>query len=221
MPKRALLERRPWLLTSLIAAIAYYLLIDAAFPGVYLFALQAGSLLLLAVYAILRHTASGGYIVAAIMGLSGFGAVAFELNSFVGIVLFAIGHTLAIGLYLTYRRESLTVSQIAAAVALFILTPLIFWRLPIDRGEALTFSIYGLLLGAMAATAWTSAFPRYRVGLGALLYVGAGIASIAQTGPLVGRAWPEFIIWPLFYLGHFLICTGIIQTLRGDQVGQN
>ncbi len=214
MPKRALLERRPWLLASLIAAFAYYLLKDATFPGVYLFLIQAASLVLLTVYALLRHSGGDARSVAGFMGLSGLGVVAVELDFYIGSVILVLALALGIGLFVKYRRENLESTQKAAAVALLLLTPLICWRLPVERTDALTFGIFGLALGAMAASAWASRFPRYRVGLGALLVVAAGIITIARAGPLLNSDWPGLAGWPLYYLGHFLICTGVIQTLR-------
>ena len=62
--------------------------------------------------------------------------------------------------------------------------------------------------------AWISDFPRYRVGTGALLFVVSDLLIFARLGPLEGSAIPEWLIWPLYYFGQFLICTGVIQSLR-------
>jgi len=218
MPKRALLERRPWLLASLITAIAYFLLKDATFPGLYLYVLEAAALMLLGAYALLRHSGRDARAVAGFMGASGIGVVSVELDFYIGALVLMLALALGIGLFVKHRRANLETTQKAAAVALLLLTPLICWRLPFERTDALTFGIFGLALGGMAATAWASRFPRYRVGLGGLLIVGAGIVTIGRAGPLHDSEWPGMVAWPLFYLGHFLICTGAIQTLRGGLV---
>lgn len=214
MPKRALIERRPWLLASLVLALAYFLLKDREFPGTYLFILEAGSLFLLAVYAMMRHDGKDGRIVAAIMFFAGIGVVAVELDQYIGILVLILAYALGIGLFVKYRRANMVPTQKVAAVSLLFLTPLICWRLPFDRADSVMLAIYGLSLGAMAATAWASRFPRYRVGAGALLQVFASIVSIATAGPLYAATWPDYVVWSAFYLGHFLVCTGTIQTLR-------
>lgn len=216
MPKRALAERRPWLLASLSAAIAYYVLKDADFPGAYLLGIEAGALLLLSVYAVLRHRDADARMLAGAMAAAGIGVVAIELDTYFGALALIIGNGLAIGLFVQHRRDALDGSQKLAAVALLALVPLICWRLPLDRDAATFTAIYGLSLGGMAGAAWTSAFPRYRVGVGALLCVGAGILGIAGDGVLAESALPSLFSWPLFYFGHFLVCIGVTQKLRAD-----
>jgi hypothetical protein len=215
MPRRALVERRPWLLASLAAAIAYYLLKDAEFPGVYLLLLEAGALITLAIYAILRHHDTDSRMLSGMMAAAGLGVVAIELWPYAGALLLIVANGLGIALFIGHRRETLEASQKAAAAALLVLVPVICWRLPLDRDVAITTAIYGLSLGGMAAAAWASSFPRYRAGVGALLCVGAGILGIAGQGVLDASRLPGLFSWPMFYLGHFLVCIGVIQTLRG------
>jgi uncharacterized membrane protein YhhN len=120
----------------------------------------------------------------------------------------------AITLYLRHRRERLTPTQKAAAVALLLLTPAIAYMLPYNRSIASSLGLYGLALGAMAASAWASSFPRYRVGAGAVLFVVSDLLIFASLGPLAQNAVPRLLVWPLYYLGQFLICTGVLRTLR-------
>ena len=95
-----------------------------------------------------------------------------------------------------------------------LLTPVLAWLLPADRAGAWSTALYGLALGAMAACAWMSAFPRYRVGIGAALFLASDLLLIAGTGPLMGDALPDVLVWPLYYVGQFLIAVGVVQTLR-------
>lgn len=37
-------------------------------------------------------------------------------------------------------------------------------------------------------------------------------------GPLALDTLPGLLIWPLYYLGQFLIATGVVQTLRGERL---
>jgi uncharacterized membrane protein YhhN len=97
---------------------------------------------------------------------------------------------------------------------MLLLTPLLGWLLPADRGEALNVALYALALGAMAASAWASVFPRYRVGAGAALFLVSDIMLFAEMGPLQGHIVPQILVWPVYYLGQLLIATGVALTLR-------
>jgi uncharacterized membrane protein YhhN len=108
------------------------------------------------------------------------------------------------------------------------------WKLALEQGRLLlvwrispfiAYSLagieaaaYSVLLSAMAAMAWNSNFPRYRVGMGAMLFVasdlllfgreGGALAHIPAIGPAIDPA-----IWYSYYAGMVLIATGIVQTL--------
>jgi uncharacterized membrane protein YhhN len=71
----------------------------------------------------------------------------------------------------------------------------------------------------MAAAAWTSSFPRYRVGLGAVLFVASDLLIFARMGPLAASALPGLLVWPLYYFGQVLIATGVVGELRARQDG--
>ena len=218
MPRRALIEKRPWLLASLVAAISYYFVKDTQLPGLYQMAWKGAGVALLAAYAIQRHGGRDGQAMALVMAFGALGDVLIELSLYAGAIAFLFGHVTAISLYLRYRREALTLSQKAAAVALLIATPIISFLLPADRAAALGVAVYALSLGGMAACAWVSSFPRYRVGLGAVMFVASDLLIFARIGPLENTALPDLLIWPLYYFGQFLICTGVISTLRNRQV---
>jgi hypothetical protein len=215
MPRRALVEKRPWLLVSLAAAIAYYVLKDAEFPGLYLLGLEGGSLLLLAGYSILRHNDADSRLLAGALAAAGIGVAAVELDVYAGALVLIFGNGLATALFLRHRRETPVLSQKLAALALVVLIPVICWSLPIDRSAALMTGIYGLFLGVMTGAAWASSFSRCRVGIGALLCAAAGILAIAGQGVLAESGMASLLSYPLFYFGHFTICIGVIGTLRG------
>ena len=99
-------------------------------------------------------------------------------------------------------------------VALLLLTPTIAWFMPADRAEAPSVALYALALGAMAASAWASVFPRYRVGAGAALFLLSDLLLFAEMGPLQGHIVPQVMVWPVYYLGQLLIAVGVAQTLR-------
>ena len=214
MPKRALIEHRPWLLASLIAGIGFWFLKDSHLPGLYQMALKGAGVALLAVYALARHKGADSRQIAAVMAFGALGDVLIELSLVVGAAAFLIGHLIAIHLYWQHRRPALPFSQKAAALAILVLIPAIAFLLPADRSQAMTVALYALGLSAMTATAWTSSFPRYRVGIGAVLFAISDLLIFARLGPLAASPIPGLLIWPLYYLGQFLICTGVIGELR-------
>ena len=214
MPKRALIERRPWVLASLVAGISFFFVKDGALPGLFKMAWKGAGVALLAVYALLRAPGTDGKLLAAVMACGAAGDMAIEIDLRAGAACFLVGHLIAIALYWRHRRDTLPLSQKLTAAALLVLTPVIAWLLPSDRSAAPTIALYALALGGMAAAAWSSAFPRYRVGIGAVLFVASDLLIFARMGPLQGSPIPGLLIWPLYYFGQFLICVGAVNYLR-------
>ncbi len=210
MPKRALIEKRPWLVMSLVAGVSYWLVAKGHTPGLLLVAWKGAGVAFLAAYAWAHHPSRNAHLLALVMALCAIGDMALEVNFTAGALAFMVGHLAAIALYLNNRRFGLTGSQKIAAIATLLGVPLIAWNLT----HAADVTLYALSLGGMAAAAWTSRFPRYRVGIGALLFVASDLLIFARMGPLASSALPGLLIWPLYYFGQFLICTGVIAALR-------
>lgn len=214
MPRRALNEKRPFLLASITAAAAFYWFQNAEVPELLVVALKGSAVALLAAYAFLRHSHRDARLLTWMLGLGALGDIAMQYDFTIGGLVFFLAHLFALTLFLGHRRDTLTASQKLAAVALLLLTPLIAWVLPQDRPAAPGIALYALALGGMAASAWASDFPRYRVGAGAVLFVLSDLLIFAQMGPLAESVLPRLAIWPTYYLGQFLICVGVIQSLR-------
>jgi uncharacterized membrane protein YhhN len=214
MPKRALIEKRPWLLASLAAGISFWFVRDAGLPGIQLMALKGAGVALLAVYALLRHRGADANTIALVMALGALGDVLIEIQLEWGALAFLAGHVVAIWFYWNHRRANLTFSQKLAALALLVLTPVVAFFLPIDRSAAPLIAIYATGLGAMAATAWTSTFSRYQVGIGAVMFVASDLLIFSKMGICATSPVPGLLIWPLYYFGQFLICTGVVGELK-------
>lgn len=212
MPKRALVEHRPWLLASIAAATAYYVLSNDPVGGLQLMLLKGLCVSLLAIYALRRHDSVDARLLALVMALSAVGDMAIELTFVAGGAAFFLSHCAAIALYLRNRRPDPTASQKLTGAALLVITPLVSWLLSGDL--AVTF--YALALGAMACFAWLSRFSRYRVGAGAVLFVVSDWLIFSRLGFMGENALADWLIWPLYFSGQLLIATGVIQTLRGD-----
>ena len=75
--------------------------------------------------------------------------------------------------------------------------------------------LYGLALGAMAATAWISRFPRRWVGVGAgAVRSCSDLLIFARMGPLAGSVAPDLLVWPLYLAGQAMIAVGVVMAER-------
>ncbi|MFN4019196.1 MAG: lysoplasmalogenase family protein [Erythrobacter sp.] len=218
MAKQALIEQRPWLLASVAAATAFYFLSDQpVFEGVWGLLAKGASVGLLALYALLRtphdrHRADRFLLVGTLL-LAAAGDVAIALWFEVGGALFAAAHCVAVALYWRNPRARHSPSQRLFSFALLVGTPVISYLL----SGVVAIAIYACFLGAMAASAWYSRFPRYRVGTGAVLFVVSDWLIFSQRGTVDFAPLPELLIWPLYYIGQVMIATGIVQCMRGEQ----
>jgi len=212
MPRRALIDHRPWLLAGIAMALAFWLLSDDALGGLFLIALKGSSVAALAAYALSRSRHPDALMVAAVMAVGAAGDVGIELSTVAGGALFLLSHLIAIALYLRNRRVRTVTTQKAAAAALIAGVPLAAWLL---THEPLAVT-YAVALAAMAATAWLSRFGRYNVGVGALLFVASDLLIFARLGEVLEQSLTSWFVWPLYYAGQFLIATGVIRTLRCD-----
>jgi len=212
MPKRALIEHRPWLLASIAAALAFYFVQDSVLAEIWRTAIKGLAVGCLAFYAIRRASGTNATLIAAVMMFGALGDMGIEFDFRLGGGLFFVGHLIAIWLYLRNPREHHAVSQTALAAALLVGTPLVSWFL---SGDAMV-TLYAAALGAMAATAWMSRFPRYRVGIGAVLFVVSDWLIFSNLGTFDLGVLPDYLIWPCYFGGQFLIATGVVQTLRHE-----
>jgi len=171
----------------------------------------------LALYVMVRvpHTRRGidGVMLVIALALASAGDIAIELDFVTGGVLFTAAHLVAAGLYLRNRHKRPSPTQKLMGTGLFIGTPLVSYAL---SGDPLV-AVYAGFLGAMAAAAWMSHFPRYRVGTGAVLFVVSDWLLFSRMGTIDLAPLPDMLIWPLYYAGQVMIATGIVQCLRGEQ----
>ena len=214
MSRRALAEKRPYLVLSFAVALAFYYLRWTAMPEFYLLPMKGAAVALLAVYCFVRHSSPDARLMGWAFGAAALGDMAIEIDRTAGALLFFLFHVLALGVFLRHRRELLSPTQSWVVGLVLLLTPVIAFFMPADRSQAWEVALYALALGAMASGAWASNFPRYRVGAGAMLFLASDFLLFAEMGPLAGSIVPQVLVWPVYYLGMFLICTGVIQTLR-------
>ncbi|WP_310531590.1 lysoplasmalogenase family protein [Novosphingobium sp.] len=203
---------------SVIAAIAFYLLRSADPMPVALIILKGTGVGMLALLSLLYGPGRNGAMLAGVMALGALGDMLIEFDTVAGAAAFLIGHLLAVVLYLRFRRERLTTSQMMLALVILVTVPFAGWSLPADRASAPMVLVYALALGLMAAAAWTSRFSRYSVGIGAVLFVLSDLLIFAEGGPLADSALPHLLIWPLYYIGQLMICLGVLGVLRREPI---
>ncbi|MBK8630109.1 MAG: lysoplasmalogenase [Sphingomonadales bacterium] len=197
------------ILAAAIVAGLTYLIADGQVNEDMMLVWKGLPVFLLSVYAARNAQNRDGWLIAMVMALGALGDVLIEIGLIPGALAFAAGHLVAIYLYSRHWRAETVVSQRMLGWMLVLFVPLISWQLTHDAGVA----VYGLILGCMAAMAWTSAFPRYRVGLGAIFFVISDLLIFAEMGPLAGQAWVGPAIWLLYFGGQVMIATGVVRAL--------
>lgn len=205
---------RLWLAASLAASVAYFVLRGGALQVDAETLLKGAGVGLLAVYAVRVAKGADGWLLALVMGLSALADMVLERDLRWGGATFAFAHIFAIVLYLRNPRASRSVSQVLAALALMLGTPLLAALLTMPQQGWGLAAIYSLFVGAMAASAWVSRFPRYRVGIGAVLFVISDLLIFAREGQRLPDGVTSWLIWPFYYAGQFLITIGVAGTLN-------
>jgi uncharacterized membrane protein YhhN len=172
---------------------------------------------LLAVYAALQARSTDGWLIALVMTFGAIGDVLLDAVGMTpGAVAFILGHIVAITLYLRNRRARLSLSQKWLATLVLPLSVLIaVWSVPQEARPLI--GTYTAFVSSMAAAAWISRFPRYRTGIGAMMFLFSDLLIFAQMGPLAGSAWAGFGVWGLYFAGQLLIVLGVSQTLAGNE----
>lgn len=176
---------------------------------------------LLAIWAATQARNTDGWLIAGALALGALGDLLLETHGFtIGGAAFAAGHAVAIALYLRNRRANPSPSQKLLGYLLAPATILISALLAAPAGQALSVGAYGAFLGIMAATAWTSRFPRYRVGIGAVLFVISDLLIFSRFGVLAESAVPGLLIWPTYFAAQALIAWGVVSQLGRETDGQ-
>lgn len=210
-----------WLFGIAVLAGASYSLtgwgiVDA---GAWQAAWKTSGVALLAAWAASRARSTDGWLIAAALALGALGDLLLEIveGFTAGGAAFAAGHAVAIALYLRNRRTNPSPSQKLLSYLLAPATILISALLAAPAGQALPVGAYAAFLGLMAATAWISRFPRYRVGIGAVLFVVSDLLIFSRFGVMKESFVPSLLIWPLYFAAQALIAWGVVQTLSSDQ----
>lgn len=170
---------------------------------------------LLALYAALNARGPDGWLLVLVMAFGAAGDMLLETHGLVtGALAFLAGHLTAIALYLRNRRPALGAADWSVAAAILALVPVISFLLPPDRAGAPLVALYAVGLGAMAAAAWLSRFPRSLVAAGALMFVVSDLLIFLRTGRPALDIFPMGLaVWSLYFAGQALIAVGVVRAL--------
>jgi uncharacterized membrane protein YhhN len=200
-------------MASLFFGLTYPILQHFGWPGIAETAWKVAGVGLLVPYTLRRHHSGEFAMLAVVLAFWALGDGLIEVERTWGALAFIAGHITAIALFLRHRRVKPVFSQKLLAAVLFLFTPLIAYFLPDNAASRAGIGFYALFVGGMAAMAWSSNFPRYRVGIGAVMFVISDLLIFARDGVLSN--WPPVstIIWYLYYFGVVAIAVGVVQTL--------
>jgi uncharacterized membrane protein YhhN len=194
---------------SLAFGLGYPLLWSWPLAPAALIAAKGAGVGLLAVAAAGSARTGDGWLLTLLLALGAAGDVLLEVEFGAGAAAFAVGHVVAILLYLRNRRAADMLDWAMAGLLPIAATviPAVLLR---GRPEAIPFAAYGLLLGTMAGSAWLSRFPRL-VASGALLFLPSDMLIAFRLAG--GETWLSLPIWLLYYLGQLMIFLGVTAAL--------
>lgn len=202
---------------AILAGVSYMIPVLGDWHGPGVTAWKGAGVALLAIWAAQQARSTDGWLIAAMLAAGATGDVLLDIFGLkVGAIAFVIGHLLATGLYIRNRRPAPTASQRVLAWLLPPAVVLIAWAITAPHPDWPIAAAYVAIAAIMAATAWLSRFPRYRTGIGALLFVVSDLAIFAGQAELLPVELRRLSVWPLYFGGQALIAWGVVRTLTAD-----
>ncbi len=204
---------------AIVGGVSYFFARKTGVDGAVLAAWKGTGVGFLALWCAMQARSFDGWLIAAVMAFGALGDVLLETSGMiVGAVPFVVGHVLAVVLYARNLRVSVTFSQRLLSIVVVPISIFIARNFVSPKDE-ISIAIYTAFVAVMAATAWASRFPRYRVGIGAMMFLVSDLLIFAKMGPLASSAIPGLLIWPLYFAGQALIAYGVVRTLRTADIG--
>jgi len=170
---------------------------------------------LLAIWASYEGRTTDHRLLAAVLLLGAIADMVLEVAFILGAALFAVGHVVAITLYVRNRRAGIGARDVALAAMLVGGAILLASRLSSPE-MAGAVGFYTLFLSAMAATALLSRFPM--AAAGALLFVFSDLLIFARMDSLAGAGWVSPVIWYSYFAGQAMIAWGVASRLASPSV---
>jgi uncharacterized membrane protein YhhN len=204
---------------SILSGASYLFGMNLDLNSTVMLAWKGAGVWFLAVYCALLAKSIDGWLITVVMALGAAGDVLLETDMVRGGAAFAASHVVAMALYARNRRSTLTRSQMLVGILVVPVSVFLAWILPSDRDGVAIIVTYGLFISIMAAMAWTSRFPRYRTGIGAMMCLASDLLIFGRMGPLAEAGWVTLAVWTLYFAGQVLIVLGVTKTLSGKKGG--
>lgn len=201
----------PWLLVAaLVAGVSYMGSWALALPLAAAVAWKGAGVGLLGTWASRQGRTLDHKLLAIVLTLGAAADMVLEVNFRAGAAVFALGHVVAVPMYLRHRKPGAGWKDAALGLA-FVAgnMALAFHLASADWAPAVAF--YTLFLAAMAATALASRFAL--AGLGALLFLLSDHLIFARMDRLMEARWADFAIWATYFGGQALIAWGVATRL--------
>lgn len=205
----------PLFLAALVAGTSYMASWALPLPDWAAIAWKGMGVGLLATWASRQGSSLDHRLLAIVLTLGATADMVLELNFVAGAAIFALGHVVAITLYLRNRRPGLGARDAALAAAFIAGTCALAFTLA-SPDWAPPVAVYTLFLATMAATALIARFPL--AATGALLFVASDLLIFARMGPLEGTQWADFAIWASYFAGQALIAWGVAFQLDSSRL---
>lgn len=211
-------DRARWLwLLALAGGISFFAAVYLRLDGPAIWAWKTSGVAFLALWAAANAREKHGWLIAAALGFGALGDWLLDAKGLeTGAVAFVIGHIIAITLYLKNRRAQTTPSQRLLGWLTMPATLVIVWAMLSPAAGWWHAAVYSLFVAAMAAAAWTSRFPRYRTGIGAMLFLASDLFIFAGEGGVLSKNVTLWLVWPLYFGGQALIAWGVVSTLAQE-----
>lgn len=197
-------------LAALVAGISYMWSWALPIPDAAAIAWKGAGVGLLASWASRQGTTLDHKLLAIVLTLGATADMVLEINFLAGASIFALGHVVAVVMYVRNRRAGTGVRD-ASLGALFIAGNMALAFHLASADWAAPVALYTLFLAAMAATALASRFPL--AAAGALLFLLSDHIIFARMDSLSGARWADFAIWASYFGGQALIAWGIASKL--------
>ncbi|MBL8650219.1 MAG: lysoplasmalogenase [Sphingopyxis sp.] len=215
-------DRARWLWwLALAGGISFFVAVFQHWEGPAIIAWKGSGVTLLALWAAANARGLYGWLITLVLALGALGDVLLETSGMIpGAVAFLAGHVVAIFIYLRHYRPKSSISQ-RLLVALTVPASVLIACSLMPASERIGIATYTLFVSAMAASAWGSQFSRYRVGIGAMMFLASDLFIFAGEGGSLSRDVTMWLIWPLYFAGQALIAWGVVGSLsvtaRGAQ----
>ncbi|TPE58613.1 lysoplasmalogenase [Sandaracinobacter neustonicus] len=196
---------------ALVAGISYIVSWALPLPDAAAIAWKGAGVGLLATWASRQGQTIDHKLLATVLVLGATADMMLEIHLIAGAAIFALGHVVAVVLYIRNRRAGTGVRD-AALGALFAagMMALAFHLASPDWAPAV--AIYTLFLAVMAASAMASRFPL--AAAGALLFLLSDLLIFARMGLIANLSWADLAVWATYFAGQALIAYGVATGLK-------